>query len=787
MIEMPLSTATLTNPFRFGTKAGTLESLRSRIHNALIPEQLVLTASAWETNRASVMDSVLEKFANQPLAVRSSAINEDTLETSNAGAFLSLTGVVAKPDTLGEAIDQVFASYDSFAGYDFGAHEVLIQPMILRVVFSGVVLTRDLDTGSPYYIINYDDFTGRTDTVTSGGESKTVMIHRGNAEAIHSQRITKIFDMVRELEAVTGSDTLDIEFCLDVDLAIYLLQVRPLAARSKWHRVEDNAIAAALEESHGTLVQLMQRRSGIAGETTILGDMPDWNPAEMIGNTPRPLAVSLYRQLITDQVWSDARASMGYQDVGVPLMTTLSGRPYIDVRLSLNSFLPADLNADLSERLVNWQLAHLAAHPDLHDKIEFSVTPTCHDLSFGRWREQLTATAFSQSEIDIFENSMIALTSRAIQIKASGIDAILQKTRGVFDAPAQTHSVSSLDTLPSLLKLIVSNGTLPFSVLARHGFIGVILLRSLKHCGILDDRDIEVFMSSVHTVAVDLVRDISALATEVLQEDDFLKRYGHLRPGTYDILSWRYDEKPHLYLGHSVRDLPPTPEFRLDDQKMAAVEARLAQCGYLIKADELFRYIAAAIAAREEAKFSFSKGVSNLLNILAAWGQSVGLSREELSFLEIDEILAHQHDVSSLRERSACSEARHHLTRAIKLSSLIVEEDDIYVVRPLRGQPNFITNKSVTASSVVLLTNEISDLDGRIVLIESADPGYDWVFSHNIAGLITKHGGANSLMAIRCAEFALPAVIGCGEKLFETLAGANVIELNAGQRKVSGH
>jgi len=258
MIEMPLSTATLTNPFRFGTKAGTLESLRSRIHNALIPEQLVLTASAWETNRASVMDSVLEKFANQPLAVRSSAINEDTLETSNAGAFLSLTGVVAKPDTLGEAIDQVFASYDSFAGYDFGAHEVLIQPMILRVVFSGVVLTRDLDTGSPYYIINYDDFTGRTDTVTSGGESKTVMIHRGNAEAIHSQRITKIFDMVRELEAVTGSDTLDIEFCLDVDLAIYLLQVRPLAARSKWHRVEDNAIAAALEESHGTLVQLMQ-------------------------------------------------------------------------------------------------------------------------------------------------------------------------------------------------------------------------------------------------------------------------------------------------------------------------------------------------------------------------------------------------------------------------------------------------------------------------------------------------------------------------------------------------
>ena len=35
--------------------------------------------------------------------------------------------------------------------------------------------------------------------------------------------------------------------------------------------------------------------------------MPDWNPAEMIGTKPRPLALSLYRELITDKVWSEQR------------------------------------------------------------------------------------------------------------------------------------------------------------------------------------------------------------------------------------------------------------------------------------------------------------------------------------------------------------------------------------------------------------------------------------------------------------------------------------------------
>ena len=70
------------------------------------------------------------------------------------------------------------------------------------------------------------------------------------------------------------------------------------------------------------------------------------------------------------------------------------------------------------------------------------------------------------------------------------------------------------------------------------------------------------------------------------------------------------------------------------------------------------------------------------------------------------------------------------------------------------------------------------NLDNKIVFIESADPGYDWLFTTNFAGLITKYGGANSHMAIRCSELKIPAAIGCGEQLFEQIKKCNKIKLD---------
>ena len=70
----------------------------------------------------------------------------------------------------------------------------------------------------------------------------------------------------------------------------------------------------------------------------------------------------------------------------------------------------------------------------------------------------------------------------------------------------------------------------------------------------------------------------------------------------------------------------------------------------------------------------------------------------------------------------------------------------------------------------------------KIILLESADPGYDFIFSFQIRGLITKYGGANSHMSIRCVDEGIPAAIGVGELLYGDLKNANMININPKQK-----
>lgn len=100
------------------------------------------------------------------------------------------------------------------------------------------------------------------------------------------------------------------------------------------------------------------------------------------------------------------------------------------------------------------------------------------------------------------------------------------------------------------------------------------------------------------------------------------------------------------------------------------------------------------------------------------------------------------------------------------------------------SQPNYITTKRVEGEICKEVTREANTIDGKILLIESADPGYDWIFSHKIKGFITKYGGANSHMAIRAGELSIPAVVGTGLRLYEEVSSASYVEIDAANRMV---
>ena len=185
--------------------------------------------------------------------------------------------------------------------------------------------------------------------------------------------------------------------------------------------------------------------------------------------------------------------------------------------------------------------------------------------------------------------------------------------------------------------------------------------------------------------------------------------------------------------------------------------------------------------------------LSDSLELIASFGESNGLSREELSHVSIDdyENIANSTVGPDLEEyiRTLANSGKdkRRLATLIRLPQILSDTEGVFVVPFQISQPNFISTKIVTAR-VQSLNTAITGtelISGKIVLIESADPGFDWIFGQNIAGLVTMYGGVNSHMAIRCAEFNLPAAIGCGQQRFESYIRAEQLCLDCSARLIT--
>lgn len=780
--------------FEFGTKAETLERLVGVVGNASLLEQYYFSVEDYQRSPQAVLSTIAARFGTG-VAVRSSAQCEDGARHSMAGAFDSRLGVdSSNPDELRGAIEEVIATY---AGDP--RDQVLVQPMLEDIAVSGVIMTHEIEHGSPYHVIDYDDMSGRTDTITGGtGANKTVMVYRrAGQHDIQSARIARFVGLARELEQICGGVPVDIEFALGKNDVLYLLQARRISLRRNWHPGTELRVTRQLEFVESYIDQRSTPQDGVVGRRTVLASMPDWNPAEIIGSTPRPLAASLYRELVTRRVWRTSRAAMGYREAPpVELMVMVGGHPLIDVRHSFNSFLPAGLDDSICSVLVDAWIDRLAAHPELHDKVEFEIVPTCKDFCFERtaWRRYpglLDASAHEQ-----FSDRLTALTRGAIARSGPGsIETAMASIARLEDRQAARAAEPSADTRPmatlsrarALLEECERLGTFAFSIAARHGFIAEALLRSAVERGAITDERVRSLKRSIPTITSWLMADFGKVLRGEAAPETFMARYGHLRPGTYDITSLRYDERDDLFsAGAEPGSSGGEHVFQPSTTEQAALGALIDESGLDCEVHDLFAYAARAIAGREYAKFVFTRNLSDALALLVTWGEQVGLDRDDLSYLSwrsIEDTLTHpplEHTDRQLL--SIADEGRRAVeaARVLRLSHIIRDRDDIYVVPVHRSRPNFIGGGRVEADVVHLgpHTPTQTDLGGKIVAVENADPGFDWIFTKGIAGLITKYGGPNSHMAIRCAEFGLAAAIGCGEQTFERMVGAGHIELD---------
>jgi len=756
------------------------EVLLSLAHFGLqfkIPKTILINVSDWKKSKELEYEKIIKKFnLKLNVAIRSSSRNEDNENVSNAGKYLSYLNIkLNKKKLFFNCVDNVIQSYSKkFRSND----QILIQEMVDNINSSGVIFTRDIETGANYYVINYDDVTGKTNTVTSGQghySNRILYIHKQDRNNIKSKRFKKLINFTKKLEKKIGSNSLDIEFAINNKLQIYLLQVRPISTSSKWNIADNIKINSKIKIFEKKLAKLFEPKKNIVGKNTIYGNMPDWNPVEIIGKYPSPLSISLYRYLITDNIWAKARFIMGYKNLTKhKLMHMICGQPYIDTRLSLNSFLPLNLNQNVSRKIVNHGINLLKKFPYFHDKIEFEISKPSFCFSSEKKINKLFKKVLTQNEKLHLLNQIKNLTIKVIE--ENGKFSIDYCSRKIDDLNFEfnNYDIKKPIEINALLKKCRDFGTLNFSILARHGFIAKSFINSLIEKKIFKEKQIDLFEQNLNSITSNMLEDSHLVSVKRMSKVIFMKKYGHLRPGTYDLTSKRFDQMKNFRFSKIKKN---NENFKISSIQKKKIDILLHKNNFTISTNEFINYLKKSLILREYSKFVFTKYLSLVLEKIALIGKKNNISRADISNLDIKFFIRKKNitnNKKTIYNLIKKKKKEFDVYKKIKLPALILDKSNLRVIPFQVNLPNFVTRKKIDGTFLNLNKfNNQKQLDNKIVFIENADPGYDWIFAHKIKALVTKFGGINSHMAIRCSELSIPAVIGCGEQIYSDLTKFN--------------
>ena len=769
-----------------GSKAAILRVLSADRGLPIVVDPFVaFDVGSWRRSPDSILEAVAVAGLGGIVIVRSAAQEEDSDPALFPGAFRSTPDVEPTDTTsLRNAIEGVIASYERYpTAKRAGDHnEVIVQQQLVNVRCAGV-----MDTGGPgglYVIVQFDDRSGRTDQVTRGLVGERAALARD--EMTLPQPWGELRDAAVAVEAALGRRVL-IEFALTSDGQVHVFQARPYR--------EANGAGPAPEVMRRARDLHLGARARVVTDPGPWSDMADWNPAELLGDRPRPLAISLYRYLVTDSAWITGRASLGYRGVEPKhLVESICGKPYVNVRRSFLSLTPSALSPVLAERILGDRIEFLRSRPELHDKVELAVLFTISDPCKPPRTNGLLHRGFGAAEVSELNDQLRVLTGRsvnqwrAVAERDEALTSDLLRWREEHAGVAASASGRNLvDFISTAMLRCKDSGVVPFARQARQAFIARDLLDRLVAGAVLDPAWLDGWWRSVDGVTREVVKALGLVASGSLSRDVFNVTFGHLRQRTFDIECPRYAALEHLPRPMSqVDEQWNSPRLdAADDLRMAMA---LSDAGVELSTSEFLAFARYAVTAREQTKFGFTAVLSDIIEAAARLAAEAGLSREDISFVAAEDLLAAMSTADALasggyrlRERSEQQRVEWYASNEVELPEIVFSELDLRVVRSRRARPNFITTECVIAEVAVLghsFSNEDLDLAGKIVVVEAADPGLDWLFTQGIAGLVTKYGGALSHVAVRCRELGVPAAIGCGDLIYSVVLKARLLCLD---------
>jgi hypothetical protein len=733
-------------------------AILAKIHGINVPRFIVLYPTMSECESVEAIRSFLREMPNgSTVAVRSSAIQEDSANASFAGMYATKLRISATVCDVQAAVKEVFASgegkeevishYATSRSIELidARVSVIIQEMI-DADMSGVMFSHSPTEADGYYIVSISKGIGE-DIVRGASNGELIRIARGiRSEDIDETWLQQLVGAMRVIEQRFQSTGLDVEFAFRSG-TLYILQCRPITTVQ--------TVAGGMMQEEKLLRQIKSLNASIESDFSkdVLGDMIDINPRELLGDSPTLLDISIFNYLFADKIVEQVRRDMGYDPLDIGLLRVVAGKPYVSMRATAFSFRPYGIPDRIYERIVSVYRDKLAKNPALQSRVEFDL----YAMSVGDKLEQVMREAkLDGSDKGVVRDAFVRIDSIFHSISES-YSEIFKKS--VQDYEQQT---ASLDDAPlDIILEHVAVGTRMFVWVARLAFYWKNKFEEMHPRENLND----LIAGHIHSVNGQIQVDLVACRNGFITRDDLVRRYGHLRPGQFSVFGESYADDPDNYLF-----------TQMGRAKVVKSQKRT----HVFEDTVEFKNVITFMQAREQVKFLFAQSFHLFATKLKHQLTQQDILKQDASRLNWEELNAHLVTSSSLK-----ASRKEDPPRVLLPDVIIPGLSDLRVIRFAEANPSYITNSVVKARLCVVEQQSVkTDVKNALVLLPNADPGYDFLFHSGVAGIITKVGGPASHMCIRAIELQMPACIGCGESMYQMLVSVPNAILDCASRQI---
>lgn len=779
-------------------------------------------AAAWPAALSEALDkAVAELDAAEPLAVRSSAIVEDSAQFSFAGQFTTKLGI-AGSDALRRAVKACWASLcsetlrqhvndNTFARSDLKM-AVVVQTMI-RPRVAGVLFTVD-PISQNRERLRIEATYGLGEALVSGDITpdslviekarrviierkislKTSYLHFENgavgdrpvAESLQETLslsvgdIEKLTQVSQRIESWAGKPQ-DIEWAFG-DETLYIVQSRDITTLAD---IDSSLFTPQVIEGCWTREIMSERFYKVNSPFTISTLYP---------------ALEKAIQATFDRVRITTDASFG------PLIRVFYGRPYLNKSLVAHALKGVKVDKTQMEAVLG-ERKNIGINPRL-PLIVLGVLRMISQ-SFKDWE------VFQREELDPIEIcSEAELAAKTLPELHESLNAQLK----IFERYWVVHmiNVRCADYCQKIVRMLLgrvynTEGE-AFDAFCRlsAGFTGNITFDSDAELHrisrlILEKPHLAEALSRGEHKAFELALAADPAGKEIAARfDRFIERFGNkLVHQEFRERQWRDD--PELVWQHiaaAMKAEDEDPKYRIlnkakeREQTYAATLSRFkGPLGLVLRPafNFIYRKMCDYIPARENDQFHFGKLVYIMRRTLIAMGRRLvegGVLREEddIFFLELEKIPASTEGVVDLKGYVARQRVMFERYEAMSIPNGINDDgaEPLQAAKPQAGWTGYGVSKGVI-SAVACIAHEPSELNsvgnGQILVTHSTNPAWTPAFGR-IAALVTECGGMLSHGAIMAREYGIPAVLGV-HGVTSLIASGDTITVNGTEGLVS--